>query len=99
MIFLKRDMGSNQTKISIKVQPNAGKNQVIGLTNDTWRIKIAAPPDKGKANKQLVEYLSEILEIKKDHVTVVQGYTSHNKLVCIDGLTRPEINERLSRKT
>lgn len=74
------------SKISIKAQPNAGRNEVVGLVNGVWKIKIAAPPDKGKANKELVEFLSEVLEIKKDGINILRGQTSHNKVVEIEGL-------------
>jgi len=85
-------------RIPIKVQPNAVKNQVVGLSNGAWRIKIAAPPDKGKANKELVEFLSEVLGLRKDQVTIVKGHTSHNKLVSVGGLTQAEVEVRLSKK-
>jgi len=91
-------MSSNPIKVSIKVQPNAGKNEVIGQSNDVWKIRIAAPPEKGKANKLLIEFLGEVLKIKKDHITIFKGHTSHNKIVAIDGLTQAEVNEHLSRK-
>lgn len=91
-------MLDKHTKISIKVQPNAGRNEVIGLTNGVWRIKIAAPPDKGKANKELIDFLSDILGQRKDHIDIIKGQTSHNKLVTIEGLTQAEVDTRLSRK-
>ncbi len=76
-------MPNPQTKISVKVQPNAGKNEVVGQANGVWRIKVAAPPDKGKANKELIEFLSEILNLKKDCISILKGLTSHNKLILI----------------
>jgi uncharacterized protein len=90
-------MSDRQTKISIKVQPNAGRDEVIGLANSVWRLKIAAPPDKGKANKELIEFLSEILVLKKDRIVIIKGQTSHNKLVAIEGLTQTEVEARLSK--
>ncbi len=86
-------------KIPVKVQPNAGKNQVVGLSNGIWRIKVAAPPDKGKANKELVEFLSEVLGLGKDQIAIIKGHTGHNKLVSIDGLTKAEVEVRLYQKT
>jgi len=91
-------MSSNQVKISVKVQPNAGKNAVIGLTNGVWRLKIAAPPDKGKANKEMIEFLSDILGQKKDSIAIIKGQTSHNKLVTIEGLNQAEVEVLLSQK-
>ncbi len=85
-------------RIPIKVQPNAGINQVVGLSNGIWRIKVAAPPDKGKANKELVEFLSEVLGLRKDQIAIIKGHTSHNKLVSVEGLTQAEVEVRLYRK-
>jgi uncharacterized protein len=89
-------MSDITAKISVKVMPNAGKNEISGLTGDVWRIKIAAPPDKGKANKELIEFLSKILEISKDSLTLIKGHTSHNKIIAIYGLTISSVNSRLS---
>jgi uncharacterized protein len=54
-------MSENAVKISIKVLPNARKNEIGGFSNDILRVKIAAPPDKGKANKELIDFFSDKL--------------------------------------
>jgi uncharacterized protein (TIGR00251 family) len=87
---------TGQIKISVKVQPNAGKNAIVGLTDGVWRIKVAAPPDKGKANKELIDFLSDTLGVKKDSLSISKGHTSHNKILSIEGLTPEEVLERLS---
>ncbi len=92
-----KGMSNNQPKISVKVQPNAGKNAVVGLINGVWRIKISAPPDKGKANKELIEFLSDILGRKKDCITIIKGHASHNKLISVEGMNQVEVTEKLSR--
>jgi uncharacterized protein len=91
-------MSSACAKISVKVQPNAGRNEVTGLSNGVWRIKIAAPPDKGKANKELIEFLSQVLGLKKNALDIMNGHTSHSKVISIEGLTPEEIVSRLTRK-
>jgi uncharacterized protein (TIGR00251 family) len=65
------------------------------LQNDVIRIKIAAPPVKGKANKELIDYLSHLLDIPKDRLEIVKGNTSKNKLISIDGLSKVTIQEKL----
>ncbi len=87
-----------QTRISIKAQPNAGRNEVAGLANGVWKIKVAAPPDKGKANKELIEFLSDTLGVRKDSITILKGETSHNKIVAIEGLSAEEIARRLGEE-
>lgn len=89
-------MLENDVIIAVKVQPNARKNEVIGFSNDYWRIKIAAPPEKEKANKELIKFLSEILDLKKANLSIIKGLTNHNKLIAIEGMTLEAITTRLN---
>jgi uncharacterized protein (TIGR00251 family) len=93
-------MGGNNTgvRISIKVMPNAGRNEIIGLTDGIWRIKVAAAPEKGKANRELLSFLREVLGTKKDNLGVIKGQTSHIKVLQIEGLTEEEVFARLSHE-
>jgi uncharacterized protein (TIGR00251 family) len=89
-------MTANQAKISIKVIPNAGKNEVVDFSNGVWRIKVGAPPDKGKANKELIAFLSKTLELRKDNIEILIGQKSHHKVVGITGLSLDKITTKLS---
>ena len=85
-----------QVKLAVKITPNAGRNEILGLSNDTWRIKIAAQPERGKANKELIDFLSSRLGVKKDNVMIIKGQTSHNKMVMVQGLSRDDVIQRLT---
>jgi|WetSurMetagenome_2_1015567.scaffolds.fasta_scaffold91049_2 uncharacterized protein len=89
-------MPVNQTRIAIKVTPNAGRSQVVDFSNGEWRIKIGAPPDKGKANKELIIFLSKFLGLRKDNIEILTGDKSHHKIVAITGLSQDEITKKLS---
>jgi uncharacterized protein len=89
-------MTENQTKISIKVIPNAGKNEVVDFSNGVWRIRVGAPPDKGKANKELISFLSKTLGLRKDNLEILIGEKSHHKVVAVAGLSQDEIMTRLT---
>jgi uncharacterized protein len=84
-----------QSKLSVKILPNAPRNEILSFLNGVWRIKIGAPPEKGKANKELIAFLSEYLKIRKEAILILKGHTSHNKLVGILGLTPEETISRL----
>jgi len=84
-----------EARISVKVQPGASKNELLGLKGDVLRLKIAAPPEKGKANKELVDFLSQRLGIPKADIAIVSGHTSRQKVVSVIGLSREEILKRL----
>jgi uncharacterized protein (TIGR00251 family) len=83
-------------RLSVKVVPNASRNEIAGSSGGVWRIKIAAPPDKGKANKELVGFLSNCLGVKKSALNIVRGHASHSKLLSVEGLTGEQVNTRLS---
>jgi uncharacterized protein len=89
-------MSNVQTKVPVKVLPNAARNEILGVQNGVWRIKIAAPPDKGKANKELIDYLSEILAVKKIDLAVLRGHASRDKVVAVEGLSQAEVDRRLT---
>jgi uncharacterized protein len=85
----------NTVKIAVRVYPNAQKNEVVGFADGVLKLKIAAHPEKGKANKELIEFLSDKLEIRKSDISILKGETSHNKLVSVARLTNSEVIKRL----
>ena len=85
-----------QTNITVHVQPNTRRNEVVGFEDGVLRVKIAAPPVKGKANKELIEFLSELLGVSKGSVTIEKGANSRNKVVSISGLSQAELSKRLA---
>jgi len=67
---------------------------MVGLVDGVLRVKIAAPPIRGKANKELIAFLSRLLGVGKGSVNVIKGHTSRSKVVAIDGLSREEVMKR-----
>ena len=92
-------ISGNEVKISLCVYPNAIRNEVMGFTDGVLRVKVSAPPSKGKANRELITFLSRLLGVGKDSINIIKGHTTRNKVVAIDGLSREEVMERLSPKT
>ena len=82
--------------LPVKVQPGAGRNEIAGFTGGVLQVKIAAPPEKGKANRELIGFLSRLLDVKKSSISIIKGETGRNKLIAIEGLTCDEIAKRLS---
>ena len=82
--------------ISVWVYPNAKRNEVAGFSDGVWQVMVSAPPVKGKANKELMTFLSKVLGVGKSRLSIVKGDTSRSKVVAIDGLTEEEVMKRLS---
>ena len=78
-----------------KVVPGSSKTSICGLLNGALKIKVAAPPEKGKANKCLLEFLAKQLRVKKNAISIISGQTSQVKKVQVLGLSRRQIGDRL----
>jgi uncharacterized protein YggU (UPF0235/DUF167 family) len=61
-------------------------------------VRVAAPPERGRANEALVGLLASALDVPKGSVQVVGGQRARAKLVEVDGLTPGEVERRLERK-
>ena len=83
------------TKISVQAHPGAKRNEVLRFEEGIWHLKIAAPPVEGKANKELIEYLSEVLDVSKSRLTIDKGTTSRRKIISVQGMTAEVIEEKL----
>lgn len=86
---------SKETRIRVRVHPGAIGNKVVGISGDILRLKIAAPPYKGKANKELVTFLSQLLDISPGSINIIKGHTARDKVIAISGLERGEVLKRL----
>ena len=92
-------MKPNITNITIQIQPNAKRNEVLGFEDDVLRVKIAAPPVKGKANKELIDFLSGLLGVSKGSIIIEKGFTSRRKVIAIYGLSQAKILQRLGAES
>jgi hypothetical protein len=82
-------------RISLHVHPGASRNEVVGFTGGVLRVRIAAPPVRDKANKELIAFLSQILGVSKDALTIIHGRASKNKVLAIEGMSQEQIMKRL----
>lgn len=70
-------------RISVRAVPKASHNEVIRLGENDYRVRIAAVPEKGKANEKLIEILAEHFDVPKSLVVIVGGKSARIKLVDI----------------
>jgi len=83
--------------LAVKVVPGASKTAIAGEYDGMLKIKLSAPPQKGKANQCLIEFVARRLGVKKKAVSIVSGHTSALKKVQICGLTAEEVVSGLIR--
>lgn len=67
--------------LALYVQPNARKSEFDRIHDDQLKLKIKAVPEEGKANDEVVRFLSQFFSIKRNQVTIVSGHLSRHKRV------------------
>lgn len=85
-------------KLAIKVVPGASKTELAGWLGDVLKVRVSAPPERGKANAAVEALLCDILELKRGAVQVVSGQTSQRKILEIRGMDQGAVLHRLGKK-
>lgn len=71
--------------LRIKVIPKSAANAIVGfLDEDTLKIRIAATPEKGKANAELIKFLADEFGLAKEKVEIISGKSDPLKLVRLE---------------
>ena len=89
-------MNSDNVRLSLKVVPGSSRSAIVGWMGDALKVKVAAPPEKGKANIAVAALLCQVLKLPRGAVQIVAGDTSPHKVVEITGLTETVLHNRLS---
>ena len=80
-------------RIAVVVSPGARTTELVGRHGDAWKVRVAAAPEKGRANAAVEELLSGLLGVP---VAVVAGVSSRRKIVEVTGLDSAEADRRLA---
>ena len=84
------------TRLRLRVVPGAAKPGVVGRYGDAWKVRVAAPPERGAANAAVVDLVARTLGVRLQAVMLVSGQGSRDKIVEVDGLRSDEAEERLA---
>ena len=83
-------------RLNLRVSPGAGRSAVVGRHGDAWKLRVAAAPERGRANASVIDLLATSLDLRRPDVRIVGGTVSRDKVVEIVGLTLEEAERRLS---
>ncbi|MEN3312741.1 MAG: uncharacterized protein V7645_2070 [Actinomycetota bacterium] len=82
------------TRLRLRVSPGARGAGVVGPQGEAWKVRVAAPPEGGRANEAIVRLLADALSLPRDAVTLVSGHAARDKVVQLNGLDSSQV-ERL----
>ncbi len=88
-------MAEPSTRLRIRVSPGARTTELVGRHGDGWKVRVAAPPERGRANEALLDLLAERLHVAPAELTVVAGRSGRDKIVELRGLEPGEADRRL----
>ncbi len=75
--------GSGSVTIQVKTRPRAARAGIVRPEGDALVLAVNAPPEKGKANKELIALIARIALVPRSAVTIVHGAAARHKLLRI----------------
>ncbi|NHJ33250.1 MAG: YggU family protein [Asgard group archaeon] len=81
--------------LRLQVKPNSKKQELVIDSSNSITIFVKAPPDKGKANKELLKFIAKILKKSSSEITIVAGLTSRDKTIVIQNDDKLSIQKKL----
>lgn len=84
------------TRLQLRVSPGAARAEVVGRYGEAWKIRVAAPPEGGRANDAVIRLLAETFDLPRRDVAIVSGHATRDKIVSLDGIEQGEAERRLA---
>jgi uncharacterized protein len=83
--------------LPVRAQPGSRRNEIRGEQDGMLKVSVTQSPEKGKANKALVELLSKVLALRKSQLELIAGATSHQKKFLVREITAEELKRRIEQ--
>lgn len=88
--------GKQGAALTIRVTPRARRTEIGELMEDgTLRIRVQQPPVEGKANAALIEFLADLLGVRKRRIEIVAGDRGLDKIISILDMSAADVQERI----
>jgi uncharacterized protein (TIGR00251 family) len=88
-------MTGESALLSIRVQPRAKRDEVVGERAGAIVIRLAAPPVDGKANAALTAFIAKAAGVPRSRVEIVRGASARDKLVRVTGVAEDALRRAL----
>jgi uncharacterized protein len=78
------------------VAPGASRSEIAGRHGNGWKVRIAATPERGRANEALIDFLAATLGVTRERIQLIAGRSGRRKVVEVDGIGAEEVGRRLN---
>lgn len=82
--------------LGVRVVPGARASSLVGRHGDAWKVRVTAPPERGRANEAVLSLLAAALDVPRGRLRVVAGATARDKVVEVEGITIEDAERRLA---
>ena len=87
---------SQGIRFKVYVQPRSSKNMIVGLHGDSLKIKVAAPPVDGAANKACIKFLAKCLSVSASSLDILTGHNCRTKTILLKFKAPPPTAEEVA---
>jgi uncharacterized protein (TIGR00251 family) len=81
--------------LSVRLQPRARRDEVVGERGGAIVIRVTAPPVDGKANAALCAFVAKAAGVAPSRVAIVRGQTSRDKVLRVEGVKEDHLRASL----
>lgn len=81
---------------AVRIIARASRSEIAGEYNGALRIRIAAPPVAGAANRELIRLLAKTFKLPQNAIEIVSGAGSKSKIVCLQGADVAKLEQLIS---
>lgn len=81
----------DKATLKVHLNPRSSRNQIMGWQDGVLSVKLTAPPVEGAANKACLEFLADLLGVKKSQVALLSGDKSRDKVFEITGISQSDL--------
>lgn len=65
--------------MAIRAKPTGKQNRIVSVSGPALEVELAAKPQNGEANSELIDYVSDFLRVKKRDLQLITGMKSRDK--------------------
>jgi uncharacterized protein (TIGR00251 family) len=87
----------SDAQVTVRLQPRAGRDEIVGLRDGVLVVRVSAPPIDGRANEALCKLIARRARVAPSRVSVVRGERSRDKLVRVEGIHPTALAAALGR--
>ena len=90
-------VGANHLTIQVSVRPASRKRGVLRIDPAGPVVGLLSPPEKGRANRELIEFMAKLLDLRPSSLSIVKGQSTRQKVIRAASSAPQELASTLAR--